>query len=146
MRSRGRGAAPTSSTRDDVLARLVIPGAPRTKKNSLRRIKRGKRTFVVSSGAHSAWAERAAWVLKAAWHGQAIACDVEVTALVYREADWQADLVGYLQAIGDMLAPHDPAAHRVLVNDRQIKSWDGSRAFVDRANPRVELTIRTFAG
>lgn len=60
---------------------------------------------------------------------------VSIEALIYRDAD-QGDVAGFHQAIGDMLQ-----AAGVLLNDKQIEDWDGTRRLKDRANPRVEISI-----
>jgi len=117
---------------------LTIEGAPRTKKNSLRRLKRGKRVYTVGSEAHATWAEKAMWQLRQQWREVPIAADVSVRALVYREK-LTGDLVGYLQAIADVLEHA-----RVLNNDKQIVSWDGSRPLKDAARPRVEIQIEVL--
>jgi Holliday junction resolvase RusA-like endonuclease len=46
------------------------------------------------------------------------------------------DLTGYLQALGDFLQHH-----KVIANDRQIVSWDGSRLAHDPQRPRVVARI-----
>jgi Holliday junction resolvase RusA-like endonuclease len=46
------------------------------------------------------------------------------------------DLVGYLQAIGDLLQ-----AAEILKDDRLVEDWDGSCRHVDAAQPRVEVYI-----
>lgn len=115
---------------------FVILGAPRTKKNHGRRIKRGNRIFHVPSEAHEAWAGAA--VLQLAAQNRARGCidwDVNCRALIYRDAK-RGDAVGYYQAIADALQ-----AAGVLINDVCVVSWDGSRMFKDAANPRVEITL-----
>ena len=50
---------------------------------------------------------------------------------------WMPDLVGLLQATGDILE-----AAGLIVNDRLIVSWDGSRIVgLDKESPRAEITI-----
>lgn len=63
---------------------------------------------------------------------------VHVLAKVYREAD-QGDWCGYMQGIGDWMEHAG-----VLLNDRQIASWDGSRLYKDADNPRVELWVTPY--
>ncbi len=147
--------------------RFVILGPPRTKKNSRRRKYSfaQKRTFSVESEAQEKWAVAAAEQLQiqrnaylrrggagARW--EPIRGDVHVRALVYRDAD-RGDLVGYLQAIGDVLEAltlrhatkrRPPSKGGIIVDDKQIKSWDGSRLLLDRDNPRVEIYVEAFGG
>lgn len=115
----------------------MILGAPRTKKNSLQRIKRGTRIFTVGSDAHKLWADKATWQLRSQWRRAVLTVPVEVKATVYREKNI-GDLCGFLQAIGDALEG------TVIENDRQIASWDGSRLLKDAANPRVEIEISCY--
>ncbi len=47
------------------------------------------------------------------------------------------DLIGLMQATADILEKS-----RILVNDRQIVSWDGSRIVgIDREAPRAEIWL-----
>jgi hypothetical protein len=123
---------------------ITIEGAPRTKKNHGRRVwgrnkKTGKRQpFHVPSAAHELWHDKAvihARMAAAAAGWRPCSQPVLVRALVYRHA-LVGDLVGYEQAIGDMLEHAG-----VLANDRHIASWDGTRLLKDAARPRVELMI-----
>jgi hypothetical protein len=137
-----------------VIARLVIVGAPRTKKNSQRVLRFGKFNKVVPSAAAMEWSDEAARQLREQWSGRApIAGAVHVRAVFYREKNL-GDLVGFMQALGDVLeqatppkkapkrAPRKPPAKAgVIENDRQIVSWDGTRLSKDAARPRVELEI-----
>lgn len=132
---------------------LTILGAPMTKKNHGRRIKRGKRIFHVPSQACTDWTEAAVLQLRQQydrdpvhfvaikWRGQhvidrgPVLMPVNVRALIYRDAN-RGDAVGYYQAIADALE-----AAGVVENDRLCVSWDGSRLLKDAANPRVEITL-----
>jgi Holliday junction resolvase RusA-like endonuclease len=60
---------------------------------------------------------------------------VSIEAKIYREID-TGDVAGFHQAIGDFLQ-----AAGVLVNDKQIEDWDGTRRLKDREKPRVEIYI-----
>jgi Holliday junction resolvase RusA-like endonuclease len=136
--------------------RFTIVGIPRTKKNSGRRIKRGNRVYSVPSEAAVFWEALAISQLMEQRRAQGpigMRClgphvgfplrdDVHVCALIYRDAD-RGDLVGFLQAIGDALqGGHGKSKIPcVLTDDEQIASWDGSRLFVDKDNPRVEIEI-----
>jgi len=124
---------------------FVIEGAPRTKKNSLRRIRRGRRTFTVPSAAHEAWAASAIPQLRAQrpkGMGGGLPVfmgDVTLRALVYRERSGTADLLNYLAAVSDALE-----AAGVLADDKLVASVDGSRLLLDRARPRVEVELTVF--
>jgi Holliday junction resolvase RusA-like endonuclease len=129
--------------------RFTIEGAPRTKKNSLRRIRRGIRTFTVSSEAHEAWEKSAVLQLQARHHkeaaasllhlgypGQPCAVPVNLCATIYRVKD-VGDLGNYLAAICDALEKAG-----VVENDRLIGGFDGSRLLTDAKRPRVEIALR----
>ena len=122
---------------------FTIEGAPRTKKNSLRRIRRGRRTFTVPSAAHEAWLAHAVPQLRRQWHPRAedtsldLAVDVPVNmrALVYRDRA-VGDLLNYLAAISDALE-----AAGVVADDKLLLGLDGSRLLLDRKRPRVEIEL-----
>ena len=56
-------------------------------------------------------------------------------ALLYRDA-LIGDAAGYYQALADWLE-----SSGVIVNDRLIVQWDGSRLLKDAARPRIEVTL-----
>ena len=134
--------------------KLVIEGAPRTKKNSLRRIKRGRRVFTVSSAAHEAWEAMAIPQLRVGYlrcrravselvgHqiDDPIIEPMAMRALVYRDRD-VGDLLNYLAAVSDALERAG-----VVADDKLIVSVDGSRLLLDRARPRVEIELTPAAG
>jgi Holliday junction resolvase RusA-like endonuclease len=116
---------------------IVVLGAPRTKKNSgeIWRPKGGGTRFVASA-AYRRWEKAALPQLRRAWAGRiAITQPVNVRATFYREANI-GDAVGYYQALADALEKAG-----VLVNDRLIVSWDGTRIAKDNMRPRIELEI-----
>lgn len=124
---------------------LTIIGAPRTKKNHGRRIKRGRRIFHVPSEAHEAWANAAILQLRSQLRRAPselpvvllpyYTSPVNVRALIFRDAN-RGDAVGYYQAIADALE-----AAGVVQDDKFCVSWDGSRLLVDRHAPRVEIEL-----
>lgn len=126
---------------------LVIEGPPRTKKNSLRRIKRGRRVFTVPSAAHEVWEARAVPQLQRQYGryrpdagvvilGAAIDRPVNMKALIYRDRN-VGDLLNYAAAVSDALQRAG-----VVADDKLIVSVDGSRLLLDRARPRVEIELR----
>lgn len=119
------------------LAAFVINGAPRTKKNHGRRVwaRKLKRTVSVPSEAFEVWEEKALWQLRQLWRGKPIARPVFVAAIFYRQAK-TGDAVGYYQGLADILQKAG-----VVVDDKFIVHWDGSRMRKDAARPRVEIVI-----
>lgn len=146
-----------------VLARFTIYSRPATKKtsNQLVSVERGPRCptcrlpkrdvcptckrsgtgrhAVLPSPQYRQWLKDAIPQIKVArpQHPPIIAL-VGVKALFYRERN-VGDLVGYLQALADALE-----VAGMVENDRQIKSFDGSRTLKDAANSRIEVTITLF--
>jgi hypothetical protein len=125
---------------------LIIPGAPRTKKTHNRLVRAGGRQIVLPAEAWERWATCAAiaaralaaqrygpgwWRARFPLTGRAYNCE----AVFYRDAD-RGDAVGYYQGLADVLERLG-----VVPNDRVLVSWDGSRVDIDRADPRVEVTL-----
>jgi Holliday junction resolvase RusA-like endonuclease len=120
--------------------KLVIEGSPRTKKNGLRRIKRGRRVFTVPSAAHEAWEAIAVPQLQRGlqryaypdydWNRR-----VNMSAQVFRDRD-VGDLLNFLAAVSDALERAG-----VVADDKLIVSVDGSRLRLDRKRPRVEIEL-----
>jgi hypothetical protein len=118
--------------------RLVLPGAPRTKKNHGRIVPRGRRRILLPSEAWQSWCDALAPQLSAAMQRQGLSPidrPVNCRALFYRDAD-RGDAVGYFQGLADVLEHGG-----VVANDKYLTSWDGSRLRIDRARPRVELEL-----
>ena len=116
---------------------FTLKGAPRTKKNHGRIVWRHvagvQRKFHVPSGAYSLWC--ASVVIQLVHVRQLPNCHYNCAAVFYRDAN-RGDAVGYYQGLADALE-----AAGVISNDKYITQWDDSRLRVDRANPRVELTL-----
>ena len=118
---------------------LLIPGVPRTKKNSGRIVQIGGKPRLLPSAAWEKWAKtaipRARGVFLAAGQREPIAYPVNCRATFYRDA-LRGDAVGFYQALADVLEEAG-----VVQNDRWIVSWDGSRLEKDAKRPRVELVL-----
>jgi hypothetical protein len=116
--------------------RLVVLGAPRTKKNSSRVLTFGRRKRIVPSAQYLAWRDAVVPQMRLAWEGRPpIASPVNVAAMFFRDAA-RGDAVGYYQGLADALEEAG-----VVSDDKWVVSWDGSRLGKDAARPRVELTI-----
>ncbi|MCL7965381.1 MAG: hypothetical protein M8858_08185 [marine benthic group bacterium] len=61
--------------------------------------------------------------------------DLHICATFYRERA-MGDLLGFEQGLADFLQDR-----KIIVNDRQLVNWDGSRLAKDKERPRVELTL-----
>jgi hypothetical protein len=133
------------------MTRIVIYGAPRTKKTSNQLVQAGARPRVLPSKAWLAWyasahivelRESAAGWLFSVWppkRGELPDQPYNCCALFYREAAI-GDAVGYYQGLADLLEKRG-----VIRNDKWIVQWDGSRLLKDAERPRVELTLTPVA-
>lgn len=117
---------------------FTIIGTPFTKKNSQRiiRNKRTGRPLVIQSKQSRVWENTAILQLQSAWRGRPpLTGPVSMAARVYR-ARAVGDIGNFLAAICDAIERAG-----VVVNDKQIVNFDGSRLDVDRVNPRVEVVL-----
>jgi Holliday junction resolvase RusA-like endonuclease len=131
---------------------FVIHGPPRTKKTSNRIVsigpmcrtcgKRGGFPKVLPSEAYEAWESSALRecvpikiALRAAGIDLPIVHPISVEALIYRERN-VGDLSNYLEAVADMLQ-----GSKIIIDDKIIEDWDGSRRLKDATDPRVEIYI-----
>jgi Holliday junction resolvase RusA-like endonuclease len=64
---------------------------------------------------------------------------VNIKAHFYIDADRKCDISNLIEALADMLV-----YYKVIADDHRkiIRSWDESRVFVDRKNPRTEVWIQ----
>lgn len=141
--------------------RFKLFGPPRTKKTSSRIVAFGrpcyvcrKRPFqkIIPSEAFEEFEARSltqSVVICAAIRALGISLpiteDVQVSALVYRDAD-RGDMTGFMQAIADVIQA--PTENRkgmgIIRDDSQIASWDGTRLLIDRDRPRIEIEIKVI--
>ena len=131
--------------------RFMIPGDPRTKKNSPRILykgarcpvcKKGKLPFVKPSEAYEKYEAAALWQLRCR-RDKPIEQAVNVKCLYYMETQRAVDLNNLLEATCDILVKA-----KVLADDnsRIVAGHDGSRVLYDKGNPRVEITITEMGG
>lgn len=114
---------------------FVLYGPPRTKKTSNRVVFRGGTPKVLPSAAWCAWLDALRETGQLSPSEPLPDVPYRCRALFWRDAD-RGDLVGFQQGLADVLEEGG-----VISNDKWIQSWDGSRLLVDRACPRVEVTL-----
>jgi Holliday junction resolvase RusA-like endonuclease len=116
---------------------MVLYVKPRSKKNS-QRIITGKngRSFPIPSQAYKDYESECGWFLK--HKGSAFSSPMNIKAHFYIDADRRCDISNFFEAVADMLVHY-----KVIEDDHRkiIRSWDGSRIFVDRKNPRTEIWL-----
>lgn len=125
-----------------VLYRATIQLNPKTKKNSQKIIK-NRRTgswCIVQSEAYKQYEKEAGWFLTKR-PPTPISQPVNVKCVFYRSSNVRCDLTNLLEAIDDILTKYG-----IIKDDTFtiLVSHDGSRVFVDKENPRTEITIETI--
>ena len=118
--------------------KIVIPGEPRTKKNSQQILinKATGRPFIMPSKEYKAYEKHCAlYVPKLKIP---INYPVNIQCLFYRSTKRRVDLINLLECVADVLT-----TYKVISDDNRnvMYSVDGSRVFLDRDNPRVEIYI-----
>ena len=123
---------------------ITLSGAPRTKKNSQRIIRRGRFSSILPSEAYMDYAEECAVQLLAQRAVNAgIDFPVNVACVYFMPTRRKVDLTNLNEAIHDILV-----SNYVLMDDNRdiIASTDGSRVEYDKQHPRVEITITPLEG
>ena len=116
----------------------TIPGRLVPKKNS-KRVYPGRKK-PVGSPRWKVYEKFAAFTLMAQNAGLDKRTDLlHVTAVYYCPNRTQPDVSAMHETVGDLLE-----AGGIIENDKQIRSWDGSRIYIDRDNPRVEILVRRY--
>jgi len=123
-----------------LIAAIMLPVKPRTKKNHSTIIHQGRRHILLPSKQYKDFEQLCKPHIQAAWTQAPIDFGISIEAAVYLDTKRAGDHCGYLQAIGDMLQ-----AHGVVADDKWI-TWlvppNGHWLRWDKATPRIELTIR----
>ena len=118
---------------------FVTPFAPVTKKNHGRIVMCGKYPKLLPSEAYERYAKAVVPFLKTNF-GTCSTIDypVNLKCVFYLDKRRKGDLVGYLQAIQDVLVEAG-----ILADDNRniVASVDGSAVLYDKDNPRTEITI-----
>ena len=119
----------------------LIPLNPRTKKNNQKIIKnpRTGALMITQNDRYKQYEKDAGWFLKKT--ASPINEPVNVKCIFYRDSRRRVDLTNLLEAIDDILVKY-----KILADDNFeiIAGHDGSRVFVDKDNPRVEIEITTL--
>ena len=122
--------------------KFIIPVKPRTKKNhsQLVTLKTGRQMLLPSKAYAEFEKEIKNWFKSALKEIQDIYIDypVNLKCIFYKDRAYKSDLSGYLQAIQDALVKigmFEDDNHYI------IESVDGSKVYLDREFPRIEVTI-----
>ena len=116
--------------------KLTLYGDPITKKNSQSIITVGGRQRIIPSSQYRAYEEACLWQIRG--RHQLIDKPVNVACVYYLKTNRQCDLVNLIEGTLDILVDA-----RVLKDDNRkiVAKHDGCAVYVDRKNPRVEITI-----
>lgn len=119
------------------MIKLIIPVKPRTKKNSQQIMKAGNKRWIGPSKAAMEFARRCAWWIKPQYKLK-ISVPVNVRVRFFVESRRRVDLTNLLESIDDVLVRYE-----VLADDNAniIAGHDGSRVYVDKVQPRLEIEI-----
>lgn len=124
-----------------ILYQTMIPLNPKTKKNHQQVLynSKTKKPFIAQNNAYKRYERDAGWFVK--WNKPPIKEPVNVKCVFYRDSERRVDLTNLLEAIDDIIVKYG-----VLADDnfKIIAGHDGSRVYVDREKPRIEITITSM--
>lgn len=123
-----------------ILYEAVIPLNPTTKKNSQNIIRNPKtgRYMIVQGKQYREYEKNAGWFLKRP--AEPISKPVNVKYTFYRKNAIRCDLGNLVVCADDLLVKFGVIADD---NYHVIIGHDGSRVFIDKDNPRTEITIES---
>ena len=116
---------------------IILPGEPRTKKNSSRIVVSGSRPVLLPSKPYKEYREVCMWKIPG-WQKTRINEPVNLQCVYYLSTKRRVDLCNLIEATCDILVDAGVIADD---NSKIVVSHDGSRVKLDRDNPRAEITI-----
>jgi Holliday junction resolvase RusA-like endonuclease len=119
--------------------KFTILGQPITKKNSQMIIMAGKRPCIIQSTAYRKYEKAAKQQIALLGAREPIPGPVSVRCLYFLATSRTPDLSNLMAATHDILEKC-----KVILNDEQIKSVDGTRIVGKDPKPRVEIEIEKF--
>lgn len=118
--------------------KITIPVVPRSKKNSQQIIinPRTKRPMIIQSKLYTNFERECGKFLKE--YKSSIDYSINLKVEFYVPDKRRRDIANYIEAIQDILVKYE-----VLRDDNYniIYSLDGTRMYIDKENPRVEIEI-----
>lgn len=118
--------------------KIIIPVIPRSKKNSQQIISnsRTKRPMIIQSKLYDNFERECGLYLKR--YKSNIDYSINLKIDFYVPDKRRRDIANYIEAIQDILVKY-----KVIKDDNYniITSLDGTRMYIDRENPRVEIEI-----
>lgn len=118
--------------------KIIIPVIPRSKKNSQQIIinPRTKRPMIIQSKLYANYERECGKFLKK--YKSSIDYSINLKVEFYVPDKRRRDIANYVEAIQDILVKYE-----VLKDDNHniVTSLDGTRMYIDKLNPRVEVEI-----
>jgi len=122
---------------------ITIHGIPRTKKNSQISVPYGAKRIIQNKRYvdYETMCIHSILCQYPQYRGAQISEPVNVKIHIYKKDRIKSDQSGYIQAIDDILVRAG-----ILADDNFniVKSHDGTRVYIDKDDPRVEITITKF--
>lgn len=154
--------------------KVTLFGAPRTLKTSPVIVRHVNRPVLLPSEAYREWLKVQLWskmALRSSLGNRVPVTEpCSINAQVYRESN-TGDWTGFVQAIADAIQAevwtcetcrkksytakcvHCPGYGKrtrdglgLILDDKLVQHWDGTRLLVDRLNPRIDLVVETIPG
>jgi len=116
--------------------KFTIPIEPRTKKNSQQIFKKANgKPFITQSNIYKQYEKDCKYFMPKI---DTITTPVNIKYSFYRSTRRLCDLNGLIQAMDDILVKY-----KVILDDNFtiVAGHDGSRVFIDKDNPRIEVEI-----
>ena len=127
----------------EILYQTMIPLNPRTKKNhqEIRKNRKTGKRFVAQGDIYKQYEKDCKWFIKPP--EKPLTGPLNIRCIFYKENARICDLTNLLEAIDDILVKY-----KVIEDDNfnVLAAHDGSRVFIDRDNPRTEITITSMGG
>lgn len=120
--------------------KIIIHTDPRSKKNSMRIVTRGKYPKLLPSAQYEAWRNECLAVINNDYPQNKIGINypVNLKIVYYMKTRRKVDITNLHSAVSDMLVD----AGVIADDNRDIcAAYDGSRVFYDKEDPRCEITI-----
>ena len=118
--------------------KIIIPLIPRSKKNNQQLIRnpKTKKMMLIQSEQYLQYEKECSYFLSR--YKTNIDYPINLKCIFYVRDNRRRDLANYLEAIQDILVKYE-----VLKDDNYniIYSLDGTRMYIDKENPRVEIEI-----
>ena len=119
--------------------KYLVSGNPYVKKSNQRVQMRGRRPVKINTPRYNEWRHSALWQLKTQQKpSEPIDYPINLQCVFYKSTQGRVDLSALYEGIQDVLVEVG-----VLADDnfKIVAGHDGSRVYVDRENPRMEITI-----